>query len=408
MIRVVFLVRNYYPELTGIAPYATAMSEHLAKKGFDVTVVTSFPHFPEWHIHKRYKGKMLMRERLNGVEVLRYYVFVPSPHRALNRIVYELSFSVSSLAFIFYARRCDIIWCISPPITLGLTAYLLSLIKRVPFILEIRDLVAGAALATGMLRKGMFVRMLGKIERFVYDKATAISVISKGFAENLHSKGVLESKIHLIPNWIDLEFVRPLERNNIFRKLQGISEGQFVIMFSGAMGKKDNLGTILDAAALLREYKDILFMLIGEGIQKSHLMERAQRMGLPNIRFLPLQPKEIFPYVLSAADVLIVSYYNSVVDFCMPSKVLTYMASARPLVVAAHPESETAKTVQEAEAGLLVEPENPNAIVKAILELRDSDELRQRLGLNGRSFVSNHFEKSKVLKQFEELILAFA
>jgi len=403
-IRVLFLVRNYYPELTGIAPYVTAMSQHLAKNGFGVTVVTSFPHFPEWRIHQGYRGKWFMRERLNGVEILRSYTYVPSSHTPLNRILYELSFPIFSLPLIPYIRRCDVIWCVSPPIVTGLTAYLLNLYRRIPFVLEIRDLVTEAAIVTGTLKSSRFAQMPFVIEKFVYDRASAISVLSPGFAENLYSKGVSRSKIHLIPNWVDLDFIRPLERNNVFRKKQGISEEQFLVMFSGAMGKKDNLGAVLDAAELLRKHEEILFMLIGEGIQKPYLMEKARKRNLSNVRFLPLQPKEMFPYMLSAADVLIVSYYASVVEFCMPSKILTYMASATPLVAAANPKSETAKTIREAGGGLLVEPENPQAIAEAILELKGSDELRRQLGTNGRLFVSEYFEKSKVLKQFEDLV----
>ena len=233
-------------------------------------------------------------------------------------------------------------------------------------------------------------------------------MISHGFAENLYAKGVPESKIHYLPNWIDLKFVKPMDRNNVFRGQNGLSESDFLVMYAGNIGNKQGLETLLDAAFMLRKQKDIVFFIVGEGARKAALLEKAQGMKLSNLRFLGFQPRELLPEMFSAADVLALTQQASVTDICMPSKLLYNMASATPLVAAVNDSSEASKTIRDADAGLVVEPENPEALADAMLQLHRSPPLRAQLGTNGRAFVETHFEKSKILGQFEALLREMA
>jgi colanic acid biosynthesis glycosyl transferase WcaI len=214
--------------------------------------------------------------------------------------------------------------------------------------------------------------------------------------------------VHYLPNWIDLDFIKPIERNNVFRTDNNLSNEKFLVMYAGNIGNKQGLETLIDAASILKERTDIAFFIIGDGTLKSSLEEKANSMKLPNLRFLPLQPKEILPYMLSAADVLVITQKTSIVDVVLPSKLLTYMASATPVVASVNFNSEAARIISQAKSGLIVEPENAEALAKAILHLCSSSVLREEYGNNGRSYVSKHFEKSEILEKFLELINTLA
>jgi len=395
---------NYAPEKTAIGPFTSCLSEYLAQVGHEVTVVTAFPHYPEWRIHDEYRGKVFLRERINGIAVYRSYVYVPSKLNTLQRIAYDSSFSLSAFVSGLLVWEVDVIVCISPPLQLGLMAYILGKIKGAPFLFHIQDLLPDAAVNVGMLKDRRLVGLAYRLEEFVYQKAAAIGVISSGFAKNLYSKGVPKSKVYYLPDWIDMDFIKPIDKNNIFRKQNGLSESDFLVMYAGNIGKKQALETLLGAASILGGRKDIAFFVVGEGARKTALVKKTEEMNLSNLRFLPLQPRKMLPCMLSAADVLVLTQQAGITDICLPSKLLTNMASARPIVASVNDRSETARAIRDAEAGLVVPPENPQALAEAIVGLRGSAELREQFGANGRTFVNEHFEKSKVLKKFERLL----
>lgn len=395
---------NYAPEKTAIGPFTTQLCEYLAQQGHQVTVATAFPHYPNWKIEEDYKGKVLMRERVNGVQLYRSWVYVPDKPNPLQRIAYDTSFSISTFIPSLMVRGIDVIVCISPPLELGITAWVIGKLKNAPFLFQIKDLIPDTAVDLGMLRNKRIISLAYRLERFVYNKASAIGVISYGFAENLYAKGVPKSKVHYLPDWIDLNFVKPMNRNNFFRQQNGLSKYDFLVMYAGNIGNKQGLETILDSAHILQKHRDINFVIVGEGVRKAALIRKAERMKLPNLRFLGLQPRTLLPLMFSAADVLVLTQQASVTDMCMPSKLLYNMASATPVLAGVNNQSEAAKVIREANAGLVVEPENPKVFAKAILRLKGSVDMRKQLGANGRNFVSMYFDKQKVLGKFENLL----
>ena len=399
---------NYAPEETAIGPLTTQLSEYMVQQGHRVTVATAFPHYPDWKVSEYYKGKVWMQESANGVRIYRSWVYVPGKQNPLQRIAYDSSFSVSAFVSSLMVRGIDVIVCISPPLQLGLTAWLVSELKRVPFLFQIQDIIPDTAVALGMLRNEKVIHLASRLEKFVYDKASAIGVISHGFAENLYTKGVSKSKVHYLPNWIDLDFVKPTDRDNVFRQQNGLFESDFLVMYAGNIGNKQGLETLLDAASILRKDRNIVFFIVGEGARKTALLEKAGKMNLSNLHFLEFQPSELLPQMFSAADILVLTQQASVTDICMPSKLLYNMASATPIVAVVNARSEAAKAIRESNGGLIVEPENPEGLAKAILRLYTSSELKKQLGSNGRTFVSEHFEKYKVLRKFENLLYSMA
>jgi len=403
---ILILSKYYKPELTGIAPFVTEISQFLASRGHQVTVITSFPHFPEWRVQQEYRGRFYSVETDENMRLIRCWTYVPRIPRAVRRIISDTIFSIQCLVCVgFLFHRYDVVYVVSPPPTLAFAGFLLRFLFKSKVVVEVRDLVAEALTATQLIKSEVVNAFVDRLENFVLRRADAVSVLSSGFRENIARKGIPNERISLIPNWGHLNFSAVSTRHNVFRSTHGISDHMFIVMFSGAFGKKDNLRAILDAARDLQTDSDILITLIGDGIQKEELVRAAQEMHLSNVRFLPLQPNEMFPFQLAAADVLIASYYKAVIDFCMPSKILTYMSSGRPLIVAANDRSDTARVVAESKGGaLLIEPERPDKIRDSILSLYRSKELRERIGETGRKFVQEKFSRDAILPRYEELL----
>jgi colanic acid biosynthesis glycosyl transferase WcaI len=397
-----FFALNYLPETTGIAPFTAGLCEHLVQQGHQVYVITTFPHAPEWEVYPEYRGKFLQRERINGVTVLRTFTIIPKrPKKAIGRILYDTAYP----AFAFFrglgVPQYDLVYCITPPLQLGFVAWFYSRLRGVPFVLHIQDIVPDAALGTGMLDENSVAMRLGHLmERFVYEQAIAIGVLCDGFARNLIAKGVPSSKITLLPDWTDVDFIRPLDRMNRFRDRHGLTQEDFVVMYSGNFGFKQGLDTLIKAAKLLEEQPHIRIYMIGGGRCQEDLRRMAQELMLTNLRFLPLQPLEDLPEQLSAADVLVLTQKETVHDMVLPSKLLTYMAAGRPVVAAVNDESETARYICLASNGIIVEPENPQALADTLIRLTSSSEAARKMGQNGRRFAEENFASSRVLERF--------
>lgn len=345
-----------------------------------------------------------MREVINGVPVLRTYLYVPKqPGKAVNRIMFDMSFTISSLLGGLSVGHCDLIIAISPPLQLGLASWLLGFLKRAPFFFHIKDLIPDAAIATGMLdENSVTARVAHVLEAFVYRHARSIGVICEGFARNLTAKGVRSEKIVVLPDYIDLEFMRPLERNNSFRQQYGIKPDDFLVIYSGSIALKQGLHTFVETAAEFCDNDGVVFYLVGEGPYLQELKVRAEELRVTNLHFLPLQPRENLPVQLSAADALVITQKRAITDVVFPGKLLYYMAAGRPILAAVSPDSETGRFVSSHQVGLVVPPEEPKALAQAIRFLQQNRHEADRLGQNGRRVAEERFDRRVVLKQFAE------
>jgi colanic acid biosynthesis glycosyl transferase WcaI len=408
--RVLLIGLNYLPESTSIGPYTADLAEHLRSSGHQVQVLTGFPQAPQWRIWDGYRGRWFMRETINGVPLLRTYLYVPGrPDKALTRIIFDMSFAVSALAGGLALGACDVIVAISPPLQVGITGWCLSLLKRAPMFFHIQDLVPDAAIAVGLLKeKSLPVRIAHALERLIYARSRGLGVICGGFEENLVKKGVPPEKVTLFPNYIDTSFVRPCERNNGFRKEQNIAPHQFLVMHSGSIARKQGLQTFVEAAAMVSQEEGLTFYLVGEGLYLEALRALAQELRASCLHFLPLQPRETLPVQLSAADALVITQKRAVTDVVFPGKLLYYMAVGRPIVAAVSAESETGRFITANGVGLVVPPEDPGALARAIRRLRENPAEAKALGLNGRRTVEQQFDRRVVLKRFVEHLESLA
>jgi colanic acid biosynthesis glycosyl transferase WcaI len=397
---------NYAPEQTGIAPFNTGLAEHLAAAGHRVSVVTTFPHYPEWRIAAEYRGRLTARERVNGVELHRLWSYVPRRRSTLRRIAYDSSLAPLALACGLALPRPDVVLAVSPPLQLAAAAALVARVRRARYVLQVKDLVPDIAVALGMLRNRAALAAARRLERFVYRRAEAILALCEGFADNLRAKGVPREKLAVLPDWTDTDAILPGERTNSFRLRLGISEDAFLLLHIGNMGTKQKLETALEAAAKFPP--GALLLLVGDGAERAALEARARALRLENVRFLPLVPAEELPALLAAADALLLSQARAVVDMVIPSKLLTYMAAGRAVIAAIAAGSEAARAIRAAGCGAIVPPEEPAALAEAVRSLRDNPAAAARMGAAGRRFAEAHFARARVLARYADFFSAFA
>jgi colanic acid biosynthesis glycosyl transferase WcaI len=400
--RILILGINYFPEPTSVSPFTTGLAEHLASRGHSVQVITAFPYYPAWRVWKEYRGRVIHKEVRNGVRVCRVRHFVPKRASSLvQRLLHDFSFALAALLAGLTANTFDIIYCSSPPPAVALAGYVLSRVRRVPYTIKLTDLASEAAIATGIVANNRLIRIARSIEHFAYSRSTAIFCLCGGFIDALVRGGIPTSKLLLIPDWGETERIRPTTSDGSFRAAYDIRREQFVALHAGNMGKKQDLLNIVRAAELTRDNPHLVWLIVGQGEERHIIETEISNQRLTNVRLLPLQPADQLCEMYAAADVLLLNQKATVRDAVIPSKLLSYMSSGRPVIAAVHGESEAAHLVRKAECGLIVPPEHPEALVQGITSLRQDTALRQRMAEKGRSYVVTHFSRSYVLSLYD-------
>ena len=401
--RVMILHMRFHPDLTGTGPLVTALAEDLVKNGAEVTVITSMPHYGRREISQEYRGRLLHRSDFNGVDLWRTYVYVPANPSGFQRAINYLSFTFMSIIAGLMAKKPDVILCVNPPITVGFSGWLVRLLRRAPMVFNVQDVWPDCLVIIDKLRSPLLTRIFKHLEKFIYRVSSRVTVLSEGMKENLTRKGVPAEKVVVIPNWSDVETIRPVERQNSFRAAHGLN-GEFVVMFAGNLGFIAMLDKVLEAAKLLENDPHIQFLIVGEGNAKAGLVSRAGELGLKNVRFLPTQPKEMLPQMLGAADLSLVTLNRRLGQLNVPSKTYSIMASARPVLASVPENSEIARLVEVAGCGEGVPPEDPQSLAGAIRRLSGQPEKLQVYGANGRRYVEECLARRGLTAQYHNLL----
>jgi glycosyltransferase involved in cell wall biosynthesis len=270
----------------------------------------------------------------------------------------------------------------------------------------VKDLPTQAARSVGMLNDGLLMRVGNAVERTAYKRADHIVVISDAFARYIEALGIEPARISLIPDWADFESIQPTMADPDVRRMLGAGPDQFLVVHSGNMGAKQDLINVVKAAAILGSDTRITIALIGDGTERAKIADQIAQERISNLRLLPLQSVNDFPKVLAAADVLLVNQAPLVVDSVLPSKLLAYMASERPVLAAAHAQSTTAELVRTAMCGLVAEPGNPEALAVAIRSMASKRDDLGVMGQRGRAYVKQHFERRTILQKWDDLLAA--
>lgn len=399
---VLLLTSIFPPDIGANAKRMMHLAENLCERGHQVTVVTGFPHYPTGIISPEYRKRLWVREMQNGYVVARTYIYASPERTFMRRVANFGSFTASSVLAMIVLRQVDIIITICPPLLSGLSAALVSRIKQVPFVFDIQDLYPESAIICGYLRNPLLIRFSHLLANFIYKRSAGLVVISEGFQRELEQKGIPMEKIHIVPNWVDLDLFKPGSGSAIRHKY-GL-QGKLVVAFLGTLGPAQAPLSIVKAADLLRDEDDIQFMFVGHGIEKESMVAYVDEYKLSNVLFVPPQPHNEVPGFVDAADVCLVHLKQSWLydRVTIPSKTYEYMALGKPIIMAAG--GEAARFISEADCGIAIQPEDPEILAQAILQLRDAPQQRQRYGQRGRSLVERSFSRKAVLDEYITLI----
>ncbi len=400
---------NYSPEVVGIGRYTGELGAFLASRGHAVTVLTAPPYYPTWQVPEAYRKPAWRRERLAGVEVLRAPLYAPARVTGRGRVLHELSFGASCLYWWPHlaARPWDAVLAICPLLQSGLIPALVARRQAVPFIFHIQDLQLDAARELQIIRQPRLFAALSRLERYLLHQAAAVTTISPAMAQRIRQKGAAPARLHLLPNWADLEEIQPAGRDNACRRDLGLKD-ETIILYAGSMGEKQGLEIILEVAARTREEASLRYILVGEGAAKPRLLERARSLGLKNLRFLPVQPENRFAFLLAAGDIHLVVQRQQASDLVMPSKLTNILAAGRPFIATALAETELGRVTRESGAGLLTPPEDAGALTQAIRELAAAADARKQMGAAGRRYAEVHLRKARILSRWEDLLQSLA
>ncbi|MEH2330837.1 glycosyltransferase family 4 protein [Nostoc sp.] len=401
--RILIYSYNYYPEPIGIAPLMTELAEGLVKRGHEVRVVTAMPNYPERQIYQEYRGKWYVNEYKNGVQIQRSYVWIRPQPNLLDRVLLDASFVVTSFVPALIGWRPDVILSTSPSLPSCVPVALLGWLRACPVILNLQDILPEAAVHVGLLKNKLLIRLFTLLEKFAYRSASKISVIADGFVDNLRSKGVEADKIVQIPNWVDVNFIRPLPKeDNPFRAAHNLN-GKFVVLYSGNIALTQGLESVIKAASVLRHIPGIVFVIVGEAKGLQRLQQECLDCGADNVLLLPFQPRKDLPQMLAAADVGLVVQKKNVVSFNMPSKIQVLLASGGALVASVPDNGTAARAIRQSGGGVIVPPEDPQALAMAILDLYQNPEKVKTLGYKSRQYAVEQYAFEQALNQYESL-----
>ena len=376
------------------------LAKSAAERGIDFTVVASRISYLTG------QRAVETEQDLQGVRVLRAYAY-PSLHRSFAwRVVSFLSFMLSSLRAAWRAGRVDLVMGTSPPIFQALSAWLVAVLRRRPFLLEIRDLWPEFAIDIGVLRNRALISLSRRLERFLYRRAAHLLVNSPAYRDYLVAKGVPPDKITLIANGTDPTMFDRDASGASVRQAFGLTD-KFVVTYAGALGMANDLDTVLRAAARLREDSQIHFLLIGDGKQRPHLESLARQLNVANVTFAGARPKSAIAELLAASDACVATL-KAIPMFrtTYPNKVFDYMAAGRPTVLAI--DGVIRQVVEAAAGGVFVPPGDAAALADAVRALSADRERAAEMGRRARAYVVEHFDRRQQADAFAALLRRLA
>lgn len=397
--RVLFLNRSYWPDAEATGQLLTELCEDLVSS-VDVTVIAGQPNDNPSGTAYRRRGT----EIRNGVCIRRVRHTRFAKRFLVGRIINYLTFLCGAFWAALIAKRPDLVVVETDPPLLCLIGWFLKRVRGVKLIVYLQDIHPDIGIALGKIADRPLIRMLRRLMLRSYRSADQVVVLSRDMRQRMIQWGLEPSRIVCFPNWVDTRLVRPIKRGNAFRAEQNLEPGDFVVMYSGNLGLCQRLEDVVAAADHLRVQRRIVFLLVGEGSFKAQLRDQVVRLGLPNVRFLPYQPKAQLAESLSAADLHLVPLDPRVVSCLMPSKLYGALASGTPILAVAPYDCELAELTRDHQAGVAVPPGSPESLAKAIASLAElPDECRQ-MGVRARELAEAQYDREAVAPRFLAII----
>ncbi len=397
----ILIISQYFPPEPELK--ISGLAKGLSKLGHRVTVLTGYPNYPSGKIYEGYSASGVSEEYYESVNVIRLPLIPDKNRNAIWRILNFLSFMVS-VFFIgpFKANKPDIIWVYNPPLILGIPASFISFLYKAPFVVEIQDMWPETLEATGFVKSRFIIKTIDLIGKLQYKLSSGITVISEGFKKNIVSKGVAETKIHVIENWayeqesfsddIDLELARE----------KGLA-GKFNLLYAGNMGSAQGLSNLIEAANLLKDIKDIQFVMLGSGIEEGKLKEMTKNYSLENVIFLGRLPMSMMTSMYALSDALIVHLTDDpLFEITIPGKTQSCLLSGKPVIASVN--GDAASLIERAEAGYTAEAMNPNSLASAVKSLYNLDVVdRLEMGKRGRDFYFKNLSPNVQVEKYQNL-----
>ena len=406
--KILFIGGNFSPEQTGIGKYSGEMIQWLSQEGFDCTVVTTYPYYPQWKIqvsyHKSsfwYKKEIIpAKDKVSkGFTVIRCPHYIPKKPTGFRRIISDLSFFLTSSFVIFgmlLKKKNDFVFTVAPPFCLGLLGVLYKKLKGAKFLYHIQDLQIEVAQNLEIVKSKSLFNTLFTIERYIYKNADFLSTISEGMIKKVKDKA--KKEVLFLPNWVDTQRFHPINNKEKLKLDFNFNVNDKIVLYSGAIGEKQGLEAILDSAKFLEYIPYLKFIICGSGPYKENLLQLKKKMNLQNVIFLPLQPFEKLNALLNVADVHLVLQKNGASDLMMPSKLSTILSVGGVSIVTAKPGSSLFDVIDYNNAGLLIEPECQDALNSAIKYAISID--HAEIESNARCYAEKNLAIDKILSAF--------
>lgn len=402
--RILFLSHYFAPEGNAPASRVHELTRRWAAEGHEVTVITCVPNVPAGVVYEGYANRWRQREEVDGVEVVRVWTYLAANQGTTRRILNYLSYMVTAMSCALGEKRPDVVIATSPQFFCGWAGVLVAKLRRLPFVLEIRDLWPESIVAVGALPNLRLIRLLEWLELRMYAAADHVVAVGSGYAAKLEAKGVPATRISVIPNGVDPEFYRPGLPDEALRAEYGL-DGHFVCGYLGTIGMGSGLEVVLRAARLLREagVEGVRFLLVGDGAVRAELEDAVREEGLDAVIFTGRQPKSRMPEFLAAVDACLVHLTRTeLFKTVLPSKLFEAAAVGKPVILGV--EGLAAQLVNDAEAGLCIEPENEGELVEAVTRLAQNRALVDRLGANALSRIAPRHDVNTLARDYIRLL----
>ncbi|MBW7881858.1 MAG: glycosyltransferase family 4 protein [Caldilineaceae bacterium] len=399
---ILFLTHYFPPEVNAPASRTFEHAKVWVGHGHEVMVLTNQPNHPAGRIYPGYRNRLHQKEELSGIQVRRMLTLTAPNRGFLRRTLNYLFYLVMAVLTAPFLPRVDVVVSTSPQFFCGLAGYLVSRIKRVPWVLEIRDLWPESIVTVGAMERSRTIRMLEWLEHFAYRHADRIVSVTDSFVPRIAAACGDPDKVVVIKNGVDLAFFNPDESGDELAASLGIG-GRFVAAYVGTHGMAHGLDVILEAADRLRDRHDIVFVMAGDGAERERLVQKKEHMGLENLLILGQLPKQRMPSLWGMTGVSLVLLRNQpLFNTVLPSKLFEAMGMAKPIILGVRGESQ--RLLEQSGAGMAIEPENADELAAAVVALADDAERRRGMGLAGRRFVEEHFDRRKLAERFEQML----
>jgi glycosyltransferase involved in cell wall biosynthesis len=403
---ILFLTQYYPPETGAPQNRLSSLAKNLQQQGWHVSVLTAMPNYPKMEIYEGYKGKIYNKQVEDNIVIHRCWLYISQSKNVWMRLLNYFSFVLSALLVgLFKVKKHDVILCESPPLFLGITALILKKVKSSKLVFNVSDLWPETAVQLGIVKNKAFIKTSERLEQYIYSHSDLISGQTLGIVNSIRTR-TPSGKVALLRNGIDAKEFFKNTVDTAWRKDNGYSENDFIVLYGGILGYAQNLEVILKTAKILKQYSDIKFIIAGDGPNKENLQEWKINLELENVTFLPSQPAGEMPTLINACNTGVIPLRNlPLFKGAIPSKIFEYLLMSKPILLGVDGEAKTL-FIDEVQCGLFFTPQNEKELADAVLKFKNDEALVNKLGENAKEYVLQNFDRGKIAAQFNTELLA--